>query len=250
MKQGAQILDGGAGIAHLELDRLPNDRRTTDQDCPAALFRPHEIAHQVVPPAKVRPALIHGNAREEVSPDPPHLVGRQGAHRLGEDLDGRTPTNRPDHVVTLNPGDGPRAPDRFASLGDDGIERPRPADRDRDRAIAQDLPIQEKFGCTQVRSGRGDPANDRHAGICAVPLVDEDIRIDREGISEEDPRVHGIRQDAKRPVPPRGPLIIGQRQVRGAFDNLRRDGDCMQDGSGQGDRHQGNRVPLLEFAPT
>ena len=53
MKQGAQILDSGAGIAHLELDRLPKDRRTTDQNCPAALFRPHEIAHQVVPPAKV-----------------------------------------------------------------------------------------------------------------------------------------------------------------------------------------------------
>ena len=104
---------------------------------------------------------------------------------VAEDIVGGTGAKLEEDVA-LGGSDGERFADRFATLGDDGVDGDIAFERERDPAIHGAV-VAEDPGFRIAGSAAAESAESRNLGISFVPLLEPVLDVQRKGIEEREP---------------------------------------------------------------
>jgi hypothetical protein len=229
----AQVLVGRVGVAHVEAERLADADGLGDRERTGVLVHAHQPAHQIVAAAVFGAVLVDHQARQHAA------AGRTALLVLGharevvlQPLERGLPGELEDDVA-LGVGDHGVAADRLAALGDHRPDR-HAAQHGADRALVDDLAVDEQRLCVRLAAARGQAADERGAVFLLVQLREEACGWKAERVDEQRYQVGALELGKARD---RDPLVCADRKAVERLDL----------GAGQRSRPDGGCGPALEF---
>jgi len=194
-----EVLARGLGVAHLELDRLPHLDAVADRERTGSLVHADDVPDEEVAAAQLGLQLADRLPHVEAAP---HEELVAVAREAVEVLDAAERGDAAELVddVPLGTRDRVRLAHRPAALRND---RARTGAREdgTDGAILEHAAPVVEAGAAGLERARGHPADDRHAGVFGIEVLEEAVR--GEGVrvgKQQDHRPLGARGQLCHPI--------------------------------------------------
>jgi hypothetical protein len=189
LKQAAEVLAGGAGVADLELHRLTELHGRTDRDAVAFGVETHDPSDQEVATAELDQSLVDDDARVQTPRCECSGLLVETCDQLAESVCGRSATEL-EHHVAVDSGDDEGIADGSAPLRDDGLDGAGRHDHAH-RAASVDGTVQDEAVAARYRRRRRQTTDDREVGHPLGQLGQQAVDGKRERVGDQHHRAAG-----------------------------------------------------------